>query len=133
MSIFNQILTPVLYVYDLETNQFLGKASFDLSPDGEKNLLNWVNHGAALTSVPVFNLSFAPAPGYIPPTGMETPKRKGVFRAFLVMDKMGRGVPIEMQGTFSAKMRSDGYSKQLYTSSLEFQNIQIDFLRETAH
>lgn len=130
MAIFNQVIAPAIYVYDIQTNQFLGRAKFDLTTEGEKMLLDLINNGAPVTSIPVVNLSFEPASGYIPPAEIETPIRNGVFRALFAMDKVGKTVPIEIQGTFSTKMRSNGFDTSLYASSAEFKDVQINSIHE---
>lgn len=127
---FTEIKHPSAYVYDPQTNQYLGQASFQLSTDAEQKLLNFINDGVPLDTLTVLNLSFEPTSAYTPPEGLESDKRNGTFRGLFKMAGGETCIPIELRGSFVTRLRSNGFETHLFAGSADLHDIHINATHE---
>lgn len=126
---FTQIISPITYVYDAQTNKPIGYATFNLAAESEKKILDLVNKGVPLDNITVFNLNFHPTADYVPPVPLEPHRRKATFRALFTKRGTGDSIPIEIHGSFVTRMRSTELA-QIYTSSADFYDIKVDSIVE---
>lgn len=128
-TMYKEVRKPTLDVYSGETNQFFGEATFELTPESEKELLDWVNSRKPFLSLLVLNLNFRPAfKDYVFPSPSETYTRKGIFRAICTEASTGAEVPLVMHISYNMRIRSLGPDKQYY--AVEFYNINVESTNE---
>ena len=130
ITMFTQIIAPSARVYDRETGQLLGKATFQLTNETEKKILDLVNQGVPLPSFTVLNLNFVPSASYVPPVAMQPYPRKGIFRALFKMCNSHTSVPVELYGTFVTQMRSNEFGTQGFVSSADFNDVHVDDIKQ---
>lgn len=126
---FTQIISPIAYVYDAQTNKLIGYATFNLSSESEKRILYLVSKGAPFDNITVFNLNFHPTADYVAPVPLEPHRRKATFRALFTKRGTGDSIPNEIHGSFVTRMRSAELA-QSYTSSADFYDIKVDSIVE---
>lgn len=127
---FTQISNPTALIYDPKTEELLGKATFQLTNETEKSILDFVNHGVPIPVLTMLDIKFDPTPAYVPPKAMHTYPRKGVFKAYFKMCKSYMSLPIELDGTFITQMRSSAFGTQGFVSSADFKDIHVDSMKQ---
>lgn len=124
---FTKIINPTLDIYNLNTGQFLGTATFILPPQEEKKILNLLNYGIQPSTVIVVNadLYFSPE-DFAPPSIYETLYLTGLFKADFEEEYSKKNIPIEIIATFDFQARSVIPKDQYYFVSGQFSNINIE-------
>ncbi len=127
---FTQISNPTALIYDPKTGELLGKATFQLTNETEKNILDFVNNGAPIPALTMLDIKFDPTPAYVPPKALQSYPRKGVFKALFKMCGSYMSLPIELDGTFTTQMRSGAFGTQDFVSSADFKDIHVDSMKQ---
>lgn len=128
---YNRIIDPIVDAFDFETGKFLGEARFELTPEAEKALLDWVNYRMPIKSFVVINSNFQPSDIYVPIIPNQTYHQKGIFRALFVQGDTGISVPIEMRGTYDWRARS--VEAGTFIRSAEYSDIIMDPSQEISY
>lgn len=121
---YTQIIDPIVDAYDYDTGKFIGEARFELTPEAEKSLLNWVNYRIPVKPFIVLNSDFEPSDAFIPIIPNQTASQKGIFHALFRQGDTGTLVPIEMRGSYDWTARS--VEPGTFIRSAEYSNIQMD-------
>lgn len=124
---FTKIVNPTLEVYNVNSGQYLGTATFELPPQEEKKILNLLNYGIQPSTVLVVNadLYFSPK-DFVPPSIYETLNLKGLFKADFEELYSKKNIPFEIIATFDFQARSVIPKDQYYFVSGQFSNINIE-------
>lgn len=126
---YTGIENPSLDVYNGETNQFLGEATFELSSESQEKLLDWGNKRKPFSSLIVFNLNFRPAAkDYVFPTPFKTYPRKGIFRALFMESSTHLSVPVVIRISYDLRVRSIGPGPNNFNA--DFNDIIINSTNE---
>jgi len=129
--LYTKITSPSVYAYDIDTNTYLGEAKFELTPESEKALLNWVNYRIPIESLVMVSSDFMPSADYSPIVPNRTYHQQGILRGLFTEDNRGVEVPIEMRITYDWRSRS--IEPGNYLSSVEFSHIQIQSTNEVMY
>lgn len=121
---YSRIINPTVDAFDFDTGEFLGEARFELTPEAEKTLLDWVNYRVPIQSFNVINSDFEPSDAYVPIIPNRTYHQQGIFRGLLVQSDTGRSVPVEMRGSYDWKARS--VEAGTFIRSAEYSNVLMD-------
>ena len=128
---YTQIVNPAVDAFNYDTGKFLGEARFDLTPEAEKALLDWVNYRIPIESFIVLNSDFEPSDAYVPIIPNQIYHQKGIFRALFKQEDTGKLVPIEMRGTYDWRARS--VEAGTFIRSADYSNIMMDPSQEISY
>lgn len=128
---YSRIINPSVDVFDSETGEFLGQARFELPPDAEKALLNWVNYRVPIQSFNVINSDFEPSDAYVPIIPNRIYHQQGIFRGLFVQEDTGHSVPVEIRGSYDWRARS--VEAGTFIRSAEYSNVTMDPSQEITY
>jgi hypothetical protein len=108
---YTKITNPILYVYDVNTNQYIGSVKFNLPPSSEKKLLDLVNSNKVPNSLLLTNADLYPTDqSYFSEIAVKTVPRRGVLRAYYTDSEAKTFDPIDIQ--YRYEVRAYGHSPQ---------------------
>ena len=127
---FTQIKNPRIAIYDGETNKFIGVASFKITAEAEKALLQLVNYGTKPSFITLLDIDlYQPDKDYVPPTPYDAYKREGTIYALFTDSSTGKDIPIEIQMKYKARARGNLLGNLYHFDSVEFSDIEIESIR----
>ncbi|MGE4213693.1 MAG: hypothetical protein AB7E42_02825 [Anaerotignaceae bacterium] len=128
-----RIIDPNISIFNGDTNEFIGSARFNLTPESEKDLLQLVNYNITPKSLLLLNLIFYQQSTYFDPPTLDQPtNRKGILRAILLNDS-GEQVPIEIRLRYDAIARGNLTGIRTFFESAEYNNIAVDSIERISY
>jgi len=128
--VFTRIKNPRITIYDGETNQFIGTASFKPTTEAEKALLQLVNYGIKPSSLTLLDVNlYQPDKDYVPPTPYYLYPREGTIYAFFTDSTAGADIPIEIQMKYNARARGTLTGNLYHFDSVDFSDIEIESVK----
>lgn len=124
---YTKILNPSLAVYDIETNELIGTAKFNLAPNSENDLLQLVNSNRQLSSLLLLNLVLIPVKkSYISEVVDKSIPRRGILSAIYTnpIDKLTDRIDIQMK--FKVRAYSFATGIPLHFESVSLSNIDVE-------
>ncbi len=123
---YSKIESPSIVIYDGKTNENIGIATFKLSNQSERALLDLVNYGAQPSYLTLLDLDlYQPASDYIPPKPYESYAREGTINASFIDSYSGRPIPAEIRMKYNALARGNLLGNLYHFDSAEFNSIEI--------
>lgn len=127
---FTQISNPRIVVYNGETNELIGTASFELTPSAEKAFLSLVNKGLQPSSLVLLDLDlYKPGKSYIPPTPYDAYKRNGTIYASFKDYYSGKNIPVEIKLKYRIRARGNLLRNLYHFDSADFSDIKIESVK----
>jgi len=127
---YTKISNPSIEIYNGETNERIGTATFSLTTQAEKELLRLLNYGIPPASLPVLDLNLSqPEKSYVPPEPFHAYERRGTIYATVTDAYTGRLQPVEIQMTYDARARGNLTGDLYHFDSAEFNNIKIESVK----
>lgn len=127
---YTDIINPTIAIYNGYTNEFIGEAMFNLTPQAEKDLLQLVNYNNIPKSLLLLNLNFYQQSTYFDPPTLDQPaNRKGIMRGIFV-NTAGEQVPIEIRLRYDAIAKGNLSGNSSFFESVEYSNINLDSIEE---
>jgi hypothetical protein len=127
---YTKIIDPSIVIYNGYTNEFIGSAKFNLTPESQDALLRLVNYNSIPASLLLMNLNFYQQSTYFdPPVLDQTVPRKGILRVIVVNDA-GEQIPMEIRLRYDARARSNVSGSLTFFESAEYNNIEVDSIEE---
>lgn len=125
---FTKIYNLINVVYNGETNELIGSATLDLTPEAEKALLDLVNNGIKPSSLTVLNVNlYQPTESYIPPTDpYKSYSRLGNIHASVIDSVSGESIPVRIQFKFKLRARGVPIGNLYYFNSAIYDDIEIE-------
>lgn len=130
---FDQISNPSIDIYNGINGQFVGEASFTLTEESEKALLQLVNYNVMPEKLTLMNLDFyQPSENYSPPTTTAPIQRASIIRAIFRDSVNGFQVPYEIRMRYLVRARDPGINPYFFTS-VEYTNIIVDSAQRVSY
>ena len=130
---FNQISSPTIDIFNGINDQFIGEASFTLTEQAEKALLNLVNYNVMPQTLTLLNVDFyQPSENFTPPNINEPIQRAGIIRAIFRDTANGFQVPYEIRMRYLTRARDPGINPYFF-SSVEDTNIKVDSVQRVSY
>lgn len=127
---FTHIKDPRIVIYDGETHKLIGIASFKLTSDSEKALLQLVNYGIKPSSITLLDVDlYQPNEDYVPPIPYNAYKREGTIYALFTDANSGEDIPIEIQLKYTARARGNLLGNLYHFDSVEFSDMEIESVK----
>jgi hypothetical protein len=127
---YTKIIDPSISIYNGYTNEFIGSARFNLSPESENDLLQLVNYNITPAVLLLMNLNFYQQSTYFDPPTLDQPaNRKGILRAIFI-NTAGEQVPMEIRIRYDARARSNLSGSRTFFESAMYDNIEVDSIEE---
>ena len=127
---FTQIKNPHIVIYDGETNELIGIASFKLTLEAKKALLQLVNYGIKPSFLTLLDIDlFQPDKDYVPPIPYEAYNRRGTIYALFTDSNIGKDIPIEIQLKYKARARGSILGDLYHFDSVEFSDVEIESVK----
>lgn len=127
---YTKIINPNIVIYDEETGELIGTATFKLTKESERALLNLLNYNMQPSSLTVLDLNLhEPSPNYIPPTPFIPYARKGIIHALFKNAYTGKLVSVEIQLKYNARARGNITGDLYRFESVEFSDIDIESVK----
>jgi len=127
---YTKISNPSIVIYDGKTGELIGTATFKLTGESEKALLNLLNYNVRPTSLTLLDADlYKPSPNYIPPTPYSPYSRRGIIHALFTDAYTGNSVPVEIQLKYDARARGNIAGDLYHFDSVEFGNIDIESVK----
>ena len=134
MAVFDKIAAPRLDLYDSQTNEYYGRATFAAAPDVENGLLQIINHAGTPASIVIQNVTFFPSSsGYVPPEYFERRAQKGIFRADFRDADSQLWMLADIFVTFDTWVRGKRQGDAYLFDSVQFTNIAVQDIRILPH
>jgi len=128
---FSKITNPIMDIYDSENRGIIGEASFALTSDAERQLIQLVNYGIPPKSLILLNFEFYQlTEGYTPPNLSKLPRQSGVLRAVFTDTDIAEHVPIEIRLEYDARVRGKIAANANFYNSVELYNIDIQSIMQ---
>jgi hypothetical protein len=132
-TMYTKIIDPSISIFNRNTNEFIGTASFNLTPESEKDLLRLVNYNITPKSLLLLNLNFYQQSTYFHPPNLNQPvNHEGILRATFLND-FGERIPIEIRLRYDAIARGNLSGTQNFFDSVEYYNIEVDSIEEISY
>lgn len=126
MPVFDRVVLPRVDIYDRATNEYLGRATFPVTPSVESALLGMINSAAIPISIMLQDVTFLPASSrYVPPGIFIKYPRNGIIRAQFRDANSKLWLPADIYFTFDAQARGNVAGDKYHFDSLEYTNIVI--------
>lgn len=125
---YTKIYNLINVVYDSETNELIGSALLDITPETEKALLDLVNNGINPMALTLQNINlYQPTRTYIPPTDPnKIYGRLGYIYASVVDSVTGKSIPVVIQFKFNFKGQGVPMGNVYYFKDAVYDDIQIE-------
>lgn len=127
---YNSVTNLTNEVYDRNSGEFLGYATFELPQTEEEKLLKLVNYGETPQRLTLLNATIRDtAEDYVPPGLIKKYPRAGILRASFRDKDSGELMPIEIHLTFDVRGNGRQYANLYHFASAEYSNIKVDAVR----
>lgn len=129
---YTKLSNPRVVVFDGKTDKLIGTATFKLSDESEKALLNLLNYNEQPSSLTLLDVDLhKPSPNYSPPTPSKSYARKGIIKANALFTHANSKslVPVEIQLKYNLLVREDETSNVFHFESVEFDDIVIQSVK----
>lgn len=127
---FDQVVTPRIYIYDGKTNEYYGRATFSVNPSVESALLGMLNSATVPNSIVLQNVTFYPASSeYVPPGVFTTLPRDGVIHAEFRDAHSKLWTHVEIYLSFDSRARGNISGDKYHFDSVEYTNIKIQDIK----
>ena len=134
MAVFDRIAAPHLDLYDGQTDEYYGRATFAVPPDAESRLLQIINHAEAPGSILIQNVTFLPSSGnYVPPEHFERRARKGILRADFRDADSKLWMLADLSVAFDTWLRGKQKGDEYYFDNVALTNIAVQDVRILPH
>jgi len=126
MCLFDRVATPRIDIYNRITNEYLGRATFPVTPSVESASLGILNSGTVPESILLQNVTFFPASTkYVPPGAFETLPRNGVIHAEYRDADSKLWFPADISLRFDSRTRGNIAGDKYHFDSVEYTNIKL--------
>ncbi|WP_312282021.1 hypothetical protein [Oscillibacter sp.] len=127
---YTKITNPSIVIFDDRTGELIGTATFKLTDESEKALINLLNYNVQPPSLTLLDVDlYEPSPNYTPPIPYGSYARKGTIYALFTDEYTGTLVPIEIQLTYNARARGNATGNLYHFESVEFGDIDINSIK----
>lgn len=127
---YTKISNPSIVIYDGKTGELIGTATFKLTGESEKALLNLLNYNVQPTSLTLLEADlYKPSPNYNPPTPYSPYPRTGIIHALFTDAYTGKSIPVEIQLKYNAQARGNLTGDLYHFDSVDFSNIAIESVK----
>lgn len=129
---YTKIIDPSVVVFDGKTGELIGTATFKLSDESEKALLNLLNHNEQPSSLTLLDVVLnKPSPNYSPPTPSKPYARKGTINANALFTNANSKslVPVEIQLKYNLLVKGKTTGNVFHFESVEFEDIDIQSVK----
>jgi len=127
---FDRVVAPRIDIYDRATNEYLGRATFPVTPSVESALLGMINNAAIPRSIMLEDVTFLPSSSrYVPPGVFLKFPRNGIIRAEFRDANSKLWIPADIYFTFDAQARGNAAGDKYHFDSLEYTNIGIQNIK----
>lgn len=124
---YTKISNPSIVIYDGKSSELIGTATFKLTKESEKALLNLLNYNVPPSSLTLLEMVlYEPSPNYIPPTPFMPYPRKGTIHALFKNAYTGKLVSVEIRLSYNARARGNITGDLYRFESVEFSDIDIE-------
>ncbi len=128
---YTRMRQPRLGVYNADTGEYIGEAFFQLTPQMEKEILDFLNYKGKLSSLLILNTDFYPiSPDYVPPEPYVIYKRKGKLMGLFTDSSMDTEVPIEIDMRYNQLIRSEPTNGPYNFYSVELDDIVVEDVKK---
>lgn len=132
-TMYTKVINPNISIFNRNTNKFIGTASFNLTPEAEKDLLQLVNYNITPKSLLLLNLNFYQQSTYFHPPNLVRPvNHQGILRATF-LNESGERIPIEIRLRYDAIARGNISGLKNFFDSVEYYNIAVDSIQEITY
>ncbi|MEA4994151.1 hypothetical protein SDC9_62737 [bioreactor metagenome] len=123
---YTKIFNTSIVIFDGKTDELIGTATFKLTDESEKALLNLLNYNIQPSSLTLLEVDlYNPSPNYTPPIPYSPYARKGTIYALFTDAYTGNLVPVEIQLNYNARARGNTTGNLYHFESVEFGDIAI--------
>ncbi|MBP1736905.1 MAG: hypothetical protein H6Q60_786 [Oscillospiraceae bacterium] len=126
---YTKISEPILYVYDINTNEPLGEVTFHLSTEAERDLLKLVNENKEPESFLATDVIFTPTKGFMSDIDAKPVRRRGVLRTLYYDDVSGTYDQILVQMIYDARAYGYVMGRPYIFESVNHSNIKVESIR----
>lgn len=127
---FDRVSTPRIEIYDNKTNEYYGRATFDITQDAERGLLGMINNAKAPSSIVLQNVTFFPSSSsYVPPGLFEKYTRNGIIRAEFRDADSKLWMPADIYVGLDAQARGNLLGDKYHFDNVEYSNFVIRNIR----
>lgn len=123
---FDKVSNSYIEIYDSDTNEYLGRVVFRVTPEVENAILGYAKNERQPRRVVLQDVYFYPvSPDFITPIPFQKHHYKGVLKVML-RDRFSQlWVPMEIYARFNIMERTRSANNQYYFPSVEFSDIEI--------
>lgn len=127
---FDKVSQAYVEIYDGDTNEYLGRSVFRMTPEVENAILRYTRNENMPDRIVFQNVYFHPAsPNYAMILPYKKRSRKGVFKA-MVRDKNSKlWIPIEIYAKFNVLGRGQPTESEYYFDSVEYSDIVVEGIK----
>ena len=127
---YTKITNPNIVIFDGKTGELIGTATFKLTDESEKKLLNLLNYNIQPPSLTLLDVDlYKPSPNYTPPIPYSPYARKGTIYALFTDAYTGNPVPVEIQLKYNFLTRGNTKGNLFHFESVEFGDIDIQSVK----
>lgn len=127
---FDRVTAPHIELYDGQTNEYLGRATFALTPEVERALLKMVNNLGEPDSTVLRDVYFFPASSsYVPPGMYDKERRNGIIRAEFRDADSNLWMPVDLYIRFDSQTRGNYLGDRYHFRSVGYSDIVVQDIR----
>ena len=127
---FDKVAQPYVEIYNGETNEYLGRSIFRLTPEVENAFLRYARNENGPDRIVFRNVYFHPtSPGYPMVLPFIKRSRKGTFKALFRDESSKLWIPIEIYARFNVFGRGEPTEGGYYFDSVEYSDIVIEGMK----
>lgn len=127
---YTKIFDPRMAIFDGKTGELIGTATFKLSDESEKALLNLLNYNEQPPSLTLLDVDLhKPSPNYSPPTPYKPYARKGIIHALFTNAYSKSLVPVKIQLKYNLLVGENKTGNLFHFESVELDDIDIQSVK----
>ncbi|MGE4276840.1 MAG: hypothetical protein AB7E30_06635 [Lawsonibacter sp.] len=124
---FDKISQPYIEIYDVATDEYLGRAVFKITPEVERAILNYARNEKEPKRVVFQDVYFYPVSAdFTMPVPFKKYGYKGVVKVMLRDRYSLLWTPMEIRARFDIMGRAQPTKGQYYFESVEFSDIVVE-------
>lgn len=129
---YAKLSNPCVVIFFGNTGELIGTATFTLSDESEKALLNLLNYNEQPSSLTLLDAELhRPSPNYSPPTPSRPYARKGIIKANALFAHANSKslVPVEIQLKYNLLVSESETGNVFHFGSVKFDDIVIQSVK----
>jgi len=128
--VFDKVSTPLVDIFDKQTNEYYGRVIFDITPDNETVLLDMINNARAPKYLVLHHATVFPSSNrYIPPEYYRKQSRNGIIHAEFRDANSKLWTPANIYVSFDVETKGIQAGDVYHSENAEYSNIVINNIK----